>query len=103
MLTEAAPAGNWLVEVKVDFPRYGTCVGGPPSRTAELRIAKVVQNGEERYVSYSSVDGLTFSRGAVWTHALGASAKLGLVAFGGSGFTARFDHVKAWSLPPCGG
>ena len=151
VLTEATPAGNWLVEVKVDldvpaegccfnyvqaglvvyagddayvklthtsiwetrqiefakevaapapgFPRYGTSVGGPPARTTWLRIAKVVRNGEERYVSFSSVDGVTFSRGAVWTHALGANAKIGLVSFGGSGFTARFDHVKAWTLP----
>ena len=83
------------------FPRYGTSVGGPPARTTWLRIAKVVSRGEERYVSYSSIDGVTFTRGAVWTHTLGASAKLGLVAFGGSGFTARFEHVKAWSLPAC--
>jgi len=151
VLTEASPAGNWLVEVKVDldvpsdgccfnyvqaglvvyasddafvklthasiwetrqiefakeiaapapgFPRYGSSVGGPPARTTWLRIAKMVVNGEERYVSYSSIDGITFARGAVWTHTLGGSAKLGLVAFGGGGFTARFDHVKAWSLP----
>lgn len=82
------------------FPRYGTSVGGPPARTTWLRIAKVVVRGEERYVSYSSIDGVAFTRGAVWTHALGTSAKLGLVSFGGGGFTARFDHVKAWTLPP---
>ncbi len=44
-------------------------------------------------------DGITFSRGAVWMHTLGASARLGLVAFGNGGFSARFDHVNARSLP----
>ena len=59
----------------------------------------MVVNGEERYVSSSSIDGITFSRGAVWMHTLGASARLGLVAFGNGGFSARFDHVNARSLP----
>lgn len=154
VLTQAAPAGNYLVEAKVDldvpeegccfnyvqaglviygsddsyvkltqasiwetrqvefakevaapppgFPAYGSGVGGPPARTTWLRIAKVVQGGQERYVSYSSRDGVTFTRGAVWSHELGASAKIGLVAFGGTGFTARFDHVRVYALPTAG-
>ena len=151
VLTEAAPTGNYLAEVKVDidvpesgccfnyvqtgfviyanddqyvklvntsiwetrqtefakevsapapgFPAYGSGVGGPPAKTTWLRIAKVVTKGEEHYVSYSSIDGTTFVRGAVWTHALGAGAKIGLIAMGGTGFTATFDSVKVWSLP----
>ena len=151
VLTQAAPSGNWLAEVKVDldvpdsgccqnyvqaglvvyagddayvklthvsiwetrqiefakevpapfagFPAFGSGVGGPPGRTTWLRIAKVVRNGQETYVSYSSRDGVTFTRGASWDHELGPNAKIGLVAFGGSGFTARFDHVRVRSLP----
>ena len=151
VLTQAAPSGNWLAEVKVDldvpdsgccqnyvqaglivyagddayvklthvsiwetrqiefakevpaplprFPAYGSAVGGPPGRTTWLRIAKVVRNGQETYVSYSSRDGVRFTRGASWDHELGPNAKIGLVAFGGSGFTARFDHVRVRSLP----
>lgn len=151
VLTEAAPPGNWLAEIKVDldvpdsgccqnfvqaglvvyagddayvklahvsiwetrqiefakevpapgpgFPAYGSGVGGPPGRTTWLRIAKVARSGQESYVSYSSRDGVTFTRGATWDHQLGPDAKIGLVAFGGAGFTARFDHVRVRSLP----
>lgn len=151
VLTERAPAGNWIAEVKVDldvpasgccfnfvqagvvvyandddyvklthvsiwetrqiefakevsspapgFPAYGSGVGGPPGGTAWLRIAKVVRGDEEHYISYSSRDGVIFTRGGVWTHQLGAAAKLGLVAFGGAGFTARFAHVRVRRLP----
>lgn len=151
VLTQAAPAGNYLVEAKVDldvpdegccfnyaqaglvvygsddsyvklthasiwetrqiefakeiaapasgFPAYGSGVGGPPARTTWLRIAKVLRGKEERYVSYSSLDGVTFTRGAVWSHTLGTNAKIGLVALGGSGFTARFDHVRVYGIP----
>lgn len=81
------------------FPAYGSGVGGPPARKTWLRIAKVVHGNEERYVSYSSRDGVTFTRGPVWSHSLGASAKIGLVALGGGGFTARFDHVRVYALP----
>jgi arabinan endo-1,5-alpha-L-arabinosidase len=151
VLTEPAPAGNYLVEAKVEldvpdegccfnyvqaglviyggddsyvklthvsiwetrqvefakevaapapgFPAYGSGVGGPPGRTTWLRIAKVVVGTDERYVSYSSRDGVTYTRGPVWSHSLGANAKIGLVALGGSGFTARFDHVRVYALP----
>lgn len=82
------------------FPAYGSGVGGPPGATTWLRIARVLlRGGQEAYVSYSSHDGEHFARGAVWTHELGSTAKLGLVAFGGTGFNARFDHVRVWQLP----
>ena len=81
------------------YPRNGTSVGAPPARVTWLRIAKVVVSGEEQYISWSSIDGVTFRRGAVWSHALGPNARIGLVAFGGAGFTARFDSVRAWTLP----
>jgi arabinan endo-1,5-alpha-L-arabinosidase len=81
------------------LPMYGSSVGGPPGETTWLRIARVLTGGKEAYVSYSSHDGRNFARGAVWTHELGANAKLGLIALGGSGFNARFDHVRVWRLP----
>jgi len=40
-----------------------------------------------------------FTRGGAWSHQRGAAAKLGLVAFGGEGFTARFAHVRVRRLP----
>lgn len=80
-------------------PAYGSSVGGPPGEKTWLRIAKVVRDGAEQYVSYSSRDGVTFVRGGTWSHALGDRARIGLVAFGGRGFEARFDHLRVWRLP----
>lgn len=151
VLTTPAPAGNYLVEAKLDldlpdegccfnyvqsglvaygsddaylklthvsiwetrqiefakeipspapgFPAYGSGVGGPPARTTWLRIAKVTRGGVDYYVSASSRDGVRFARGPVWTHSLGAAPKIGLVAFGGTGFNARFDYVRTFTLP----
>ncbi|MDB4975640.1 MAG: Arabinan endo,5-alpha-L-arabinosidase [Myxococcaceae bacterium] len=80
------------------YPAYGSGLAGVAGRTTWLRIAKVTREGEERYVSFTSTDGLTYTRGPVWAHALGASAKIGLVALGGTGFTARFDYVRTYRL-----
>jgi len=91
--------GKEVANPRAGFPAYGSGVGAAPGRTTWLRIAKVVRGGRETYVSYSSRDGRTFTRGPVWDHDLGASAKIGLVAHGGAGFQARFDHVRVYSLP----
>jgi len=81
------------------FPAYGSSVGAAPGRNTWLRIAKVVRDGVENYVSYSSHDGAAFSRGGVWTHDLGDTAKIGLIAMGGAGWNARFDYVRVHPLP----
>ncbi len=79
--------------------RYGNTVVGPPNLTTWLRIVKRVQlNGEETYTAYTSRDGRTYVRGGTWTHNLGANAKIGLVAMGGSGFTANFDYVRVYNV-----
>ncbi len=79
-------------------PFYGNTVVGPPNGTTWLRIVKRTVGGEEHYRAYTSRDGTTWVRGGVWTHALGANTKIGLIALGGSGFTARFDYVRVYSL-----
>jgi arabinan endo-1,5-alpha-L-arabinosidase len=81
------------------FPFYGSGVGGPPAETMWLRISKVTVGGKERYASQTSRDGVTWVRGAVWEHALGAGARIGLVSLGGGGFRARFDHVRVYTKP----
>jgi arabinan endo-1,5-alpha-L-arabinosidase len=37
-------------------------------------------------------------RGGTWTHDLGPDESIGLVAMGGSGFTAYFDYVRVYRL-----
>ncbi|HEU5090287.1 MAG TPA: family 43 glycosylhydrolase, partial [Roseiflexaceae bacterium] len=87
-----------LSPVPNGYPRYGNTVVGPPNETTWLRIVKTTVGNEELYRAYTSRDGTTWVRGGVWTHQLGAGAKIGLVSMGGSGFNARFDYVRVYSL-----
>jgi arabinan endo-1,5-alpha-L-arabinosidase len=87
-----------LFPVPDGYPRYGNTVVGPPGEWTWLRIAKWTQAGEEHYRAYTSDDGITWVRGGVWTHNLGADARIGLVSMGGSGFVANFDYVRVYRL-----
>lgn len=148
VLTEAAPAGDYVVETKVTLnlpaegccynyvqaglliygdddnyvrlmhvsiwetrqtefakefvepgrgPHFGGTLVGPPAETTWLRILKRTIGGEELYTAYTSRDGATWVRGGTWTHQLGANARIGLAALGGSGFTATFDYVRVYA------
>ena len=87
-----------LFPVPAGYPRYGNTVVGPPGLTTWLRIVKRTVGGEEHYCAYTSRDGVTWVRGGVWTHNLGAGAKIGLLSMGGSGFTANFDYVRVYTV-----
>ncbi len=78
--------------------RYGNTVVGPPGDWTWLRIVKRSSTTEELYRAYTSNDGVNWERGGVWTHNLGASARIGLVSMGGSGSTANFDYVRVYHL-----
>lgn len=86
-----------LFPVPENFPRYGNTVVGPPGEWTRLRVVKELVRGEERYTAYTQRDGGEWVRGGTWTHALG-EADLGLVAFGGEGYTASFDYVRVYRL-----
>jgi arabinan endo-1,5-alpha-L-arabinosidase len=87
-----------LFPVPDGYPRYGNTVVGPPGEWTWLRIVKRTVSGVENYRAYTSNDGVTWVRGGVWTHQLGANAKIGLVSMGGSGFTANFDYVRVYTV-----
>ena len=75
-----------------------TVVGAPDDETW-LRIVKQTRNGRPLFTAYTSQDGSRWVRGGTWTHnRLGDDPRIGLVSMGGSGFTARFDHVRVWAL-----
>jgi arabinan endo-1,5-alpha-L-arabinosidase len=91
-----------LGPVPAGYPRYGNTVVGAPGEWTWLRIVKRnegphtatgLYGGPERYTAYTSLDGVTWTRGGTWTHHLGSDARIGLVSMGGSGFEAEFDHV----------
>lgn len=82
--------------------RYGNTVVGPPADWTCLRIARRSAGNEELYTPYTSRDGANWVRGGTWTHNLGTGARIGLVAMGGTGFTASFDYVRVYTVAPEG-
>jgi arabinan endo-1,5-alpha-L-arabinosidase len=87
-----------LSPVPAGYPRYGNTVVGPPGDWTYLRIVKRTLEGVEHYRAYTSRDGVAWVRGGVWTHTLGAAARIGLVSMGGSGFSAKFDYLRVYKL-----
>ncbi|MDQ3007375.1 MAG: arabinan endo-1,5-alpha-L-arabinosidase, partial [Chloroflexota bacterium] len=87
-----------LAPVPGGYPRYGNTVGSSPGEWTYLRIVKRNHAGEEHYTSYTSLDGINWTRGGTWTHQLGSNAQIGLVSMGGSGFTANFEYIRVYSL-----
>ncbi len=77
--------------------RYGNTVLASPGPDTWLRIVRRAEGQGEMYTAYSSRDGLSWTRGGTWTHALG-QARIGLVSMGGAGFTTRFDDVRVYDL-----
>lgn len=88
--TNGVPAG---------YPQYGSTLLSSPSDSTYLRIAKRSNaSGGETYTAYSSHDGVSWQRGGTWMHALGSTAKIGLVSMNGAGFATYFDYVRVSAL-----
>jgi arabinan endo-1,5-alpha-L-arabinosidase len=87
-----------IAPVAAGYPRYGNTVVGAPGYVVYLRIVHRSRTGVDLNTAYTSTDGTTWTRGGTWTHTLGSSARIGLVAMGGSGFTASFDYVRVATL-----
>jgi arabinan endo-1,5-alpha-L-arabinosidase len=92
-------AKEWF-PVSPGYPRYGNSVIGAPAEWTYLRIARHGCGQEECYTGYTSRDGVNWTRGGTWTHTLGDNARIGLVAMGGTGFTAAFDYVRTYRINP---
>jgi arabinan endo-1,5-alpha-L-arabinosidase len=91
---------EWAKEVApvpAGYPRYGNTVVTAPDEWTYLRIARWESGGDVLYQAYVSRDGTNWNRGGVWTHDLD-SPSIGLVAMGGSGFTADFDYLRIYDL-----
>lgn len=92
---------EWAKEVfpvPAGYPRYGNTVVSAVGDWTYLRIARTFKNEEELYTAYTSRDGVNWFRDGTWTHSLGDDAKIGLISFGGSGFTSAFDYVRVYRL-----
>ncbi|GIG28418.1 family 43 glycosylhydrolase [Cellulomonas marina] len=75
--------------------RYGGTIVGPPAETTWLRLTRTADAaGEQEVRASTSTDGITWVHGGTWTFDAGAEVRIGLVAHGGAGATARFDHLR---------
>ena len=100
---------EWAKEVppgQPGYPRYGNSIVGPPGGFSvtdptasplgawtDLRVVRRIVAGEETYTAYTRAENGAWEKGMTWRHELGANVRIGLVAMGGSGFTAEFDRV----------
>lgn len=90
---------EWAKEVPTGEPRYGNTVVGPPDDETWLRVVRETRGSRQLFTAYTSQDGSRWVRGGTWVHnRLGDDLRIGLVSMGGAGYTARFDHVRVWSL-----
>ena len=88
-----------LPSVPAGHPHYGSTTAGPPGDTTWLRIVRRTVGGVPVFRSYTSLDGTSWVRGGSWSDpALADDVRLGFVAMGGAGHTARFDDLRVWRL-----
>jgi arabinan endo-1,5-alpha-L-arabinosidase len=87
-----------MFPVPAGWARYGNTVVGAPGEWTTLRIVVDRRPSGERYTAYTRGDGRPWVRGGTWTHMLGSDARIGLVSFGGTGFTAQFDDLRVYRL-----
>jgi arabinan endo-1,5-alpha-L-arabinosidase len=81
------------------LPRRGAMSVGPPGDLTVLRLVHRLAGGHELFTAYTRQGGRPWVRGGTWVYdGLGAVGRIGLVALGGTGFTASFQYVRAWTL-----
>ncbi|HKF85955.1 MAG TPA: family 43 glycosylhydrolase, partial [Candidatus Limnocylindrales bacterium] len=100
---------EWAKEVppgEPGYPRYGNSIVGPPGgftvteptasplgAWTDLRIVRRIVAGKEAYTAYTRAENGVWEKGMTWRHELGSRVRIGLIAMGGSGYTAEFDRV----------
>jgi arabinan endo-1,5-alpha-L-arabinosidase len=100
---------EWAKEVppgEPGYPRYGNSIVGPPGgfrvtdptasplgAWTDLRIVRRVTGDDEAYTAYTRAENGVWEKGMTWRHELGSDLRIGLIAMGGSGYTAEFDRV----------
>jgi arabinan endo-1,5-alpha-L-arabinosidase len=105
---------EWAKEVppgEPGYPRYGNSIVGPPGGFTvteptdsplgdwtDLRIVRRVTGDDEAYTAYTRAENGVWEKGMTWRHELGSDVRIGLVAMGGSGYTAEFDRVLVSQL-----
>lgn len=98
--TRQTEFGKQVGPVPANYPTYDHQNAGTAAETTWLRIAcQRMGDQGELYTSYSSTDGVTWTKGGTWQHQLGSSAQIGISAENTPGFTMDFDYVRVYRLP----
>ena len=94
--------GKQMVPVQPSYPHYGNTQLGPPGDTTWIRIAKTTSGSNELYRAYYSLDGTNWIAGGVWTHQLGAGAKIAIAGIADGdpkqSFHATFGYVHVYTV-----
>jgi hypothetical protein len=98
--TRQTEFGIEVVPTEAEAPRYGSTVVGPPGDWTELRLRLHRDGPRVVATAYTRADGAAWVAGGTWVHdGLGPHLRLALLAMGGAGHHARFDHVRVWRMP----
>lgn len=98
--TRQTEFGIEVAQPEPQGPRYGSTVVGPPGDWTELCLRLHRQGARVVATAYTRADGGAWVAGGTWVHeALGPRLRVGLLAMGGAGHAARFDHVRVWRTP----
>lgn len=97
--TRQTEFGKQIGPVPANYPTYDHQNIGVAGETTWLRIeCRHPAEQGELYTSYSSTDGIHWTRGGTWQHALGSSAQIGISAENTAGFIMDFDYVRVYRL-----
>ena len=81
------------------LPDRGSMSVGPPGEVTRLRLVRRAVAGHDRFTAWTKRGGRAWIRGGTWRHdSLGSDVRLGLTAFGASGYTASFDYLRTSTL-----
>ncbi|MFH8462667.1 family 43 glycosylhydrolase [Streptomyces sp. NPDC017991] len=97
-VTEFAKEGARPTTTPPTAVAYGPMFGGPPARTAWMRLAYHADKagGEHEVRAATSTDGTHWTWTGVWALPDEQALRIGLVSLNTAGATARFDYVRTY-------
>lgn len=97
--TRQSEFGKQIGPVAANYPTYDHQNVGTVGQTTWFRIVRK-GNGSagETYTAYSSPDGVHWTKGGTWDHALGSSAQIAIGADNAPGATIDFSYVHVYRL-----
>ena len=97
--TRQSEFGKQVGPVAANYPTYDHQNVGAVGSTTWFRIVRKGDGSAgELYTAYSSPDGVHWTKGGTWTHALGSSAQIAIGADNAPGATIGFSYVHVYRL-----